>query len=48
MLIPIGGRVEHGKDAEGNYNPMWMDWRILVGIPHDYLVSGYQGLRPIS
>lgn len=43
MLIPIGGRVEHGEDAEGNYNPMWMDWRILVGIPHDYLVSGYQG-----
>ncbi len=43
MLIPIGGRVEHGEDAEGNYNPMWMDWRILVGIPHDYFVSGYQG-----
>lgn len=42
ILIPIGGRVEESEDAEGNYNPMWMDWRIIVGIPHDYFVSGYQ------
>jgi starch phosphorylase len=43
MLIPIGGCVEHGEDANGNYNPMWMNWKVIAGIPHDYFVSGYQG-----
>lgn len=43
MLIPIGGHIEESKDIEGNYNPMWMDWKVIVGIPHDYLVTGYGG-----
>ncbi|MFZ1873998.1 MAG: glycogen/starch/alpha-glucan phosphorylase [Chania sp.] len=43
MLIPIGGHIEESEDSEGNYNPMWMDWKVIVGIPHDYLVTGYGG-----
>lgn len=43
MLIPIGGYIEHGEDVNGNYNPMWMNWKVIAGIPHDYFVSGYQG-----
>ncbi|EII4413990.1 glycogen/starch/alpha-glucan phosphorylase [Salmonella enterica] len=43
MLIPIGGYIEHAVDADGNYNPMWMGWNTIVGIPNDYFVSGYRG-----
>lgn len=43
MLIPIGGHIEENEDNEANYNPMWMDWKVIVGIPHDYLVTGYGG-----
>lgn len=43
MLIPIGGFIEHSDDVNGNYNPMWMGWNTIVGIPNDYFVSGYRG-----
>jgi glycogen phosphorylase len=41
--IPIYGRVEHERDRMGEYNPMWMDWKLLVGVPHDIPVAGYGG-----
>lgn len=43
MLIPIYGRIEHGFDRQGNYNPMWLDWKVLLGVPNDYYVSGGEG-----
>lgn len=42
-FVPVYGRIEHGKDRKGAYNPMWMDWRVLVGIPYDMLIPGYGG-----
>ncbi len=42
-LVPIYGKIEHFRDREGNYNPMWMDWKVLVGVPHDMLIPGYGG-----
>jgi starch phosphorylase len=42
-LIPVYGRIEHGIDRSGRYNPMWMDWRLLIGVPHDVPVVGYGG-----
>jgi starch phosphorylase len=42
-LIPVYGRIEHGVDRRGQYNPMWLDWRFLIGVPHDYPVVGYGG-----
>jgi starch phosphorylase len=42
-LVPVYGRIEHGLDRSGRYNPMWLDWRLLVGVPHDVLVVGYGG-----
>jgi starch phosphorylase len=42
-LVPIYGRVEHGIDRTGSYNPMWMDWKILIGMPYDMLIVGYGG-----
>lgn len=42
-LVPLFGRIEHGVDRAGGYNPMWMDWRAVLGVPHDILVAGYGG-----
>jgi starch phosphorylase len=42
-LIPVYGRIEHALDRHGQYNPMWMDWNILIGIPHDLPIVGYGG-----
>lgn len=41
LFIPVYGRVEDGVDRDGNYNPMWMDWRLLIGVPYDMPVVGY-------
>jgi starch phosphorylase len=43
VVIPIYGRVEHEKDRAGNYNPMWMDWKVLIGVPHDFPIVGQDG-----
>ncbi len=40
-IIPLYGRIEHGLDMNGNYNPMWMDWRVIIGVPHDIPIVGY-------
>jgi glycogen phosphorylase len=41
--IPLFGRIEHGRDREGSYNPMWVDWQLLVGVPYDIPIVGYGG-----
>jgi len=41
--IPLYGRIEHGYDARGRYNPMWLDWKVISGVPHDMLIPGYGG-----
>ena len=42
-LIPVYGRIEHAIDRHGHYNPMWMDWKILIGVPYDLPIVGYGG-----
>ena len=42
-LVPVYGRIEHGLDRRGGYNPMWMDWNVLIGVPYDMLIPGYGG-----
>ncbi len=42
-LVPVYGRIEHGVDRRGQYNPMWLDWRLLIGVPHDFPIVGYGG-----
>ena len=41
--MPLYGRVEHAADRSGGYNPMWLDWKIVIGVPHDMLIPGYGG-----
>jgi glycogen phosphorylase len=43
FLIPIYGRIEHERDRKNDYNPMWLDWKLLVGVPHDMPIVGYGG-----
>jgi starch phosphorylase len=47
VTIPIYGRIEHGRDRSGNYNPMWMDWKVLIGVPHDFPILG-QDARTVN
>lgn len=42
-VVPVYGHIEHSVDRRGGYNPMWMDWKVLVGIPHDMPIAGYGG-----
>jgi len=43
LYIPVYGRVDDATDRDGNYNPMWMDWSVIVGVPYDMPVAGYGG-----
>jgi starch phosphorylase len=42
-VIPVYGRVEHSADRHSSYNPMWMDWKVIIGVPSDMPVAGYGG-----
>ena len=42
-LVPLYGHIEHAVDRKGEYNPMWMGWKVVIGVPYDVLVSGYGG-----
>ena len=42
-LVPVYGRIEHSLDRGGGYNPMWMDWRLIIGVPYDIPIVGYGG-----
>ncbi|MGH9792557.1 MAG: glycogen/starch/alpha-glucan phosphorylase [Candidatus Acidiferrales bacterium] len=42
-LVPAYGRIVEDVDRYGHYNPMWMDWQIILGIPHDVPIAGYGG-----
>lgn len=42
-IVPIYGRIEHFQDRNGEYNPMWLDWKMIVGIPFDIPIVGYGG-----
>ena len=41
--IPVYGRIEHRIDNKGEYNPIWVDWRVLVGVPSDLPIAGFGG-----
>jgi len=43
IVVPIYGRIDHGTDRHGHYNPMWMDWKVLIGVPQDLPIVGQDG-----
>jgi starch phosphorylase len=40
--VPIYGAIKH-KTIGGVYQPAWIDYKIIVGVPHDMPVVGYGG-----
>lgn len=45
-FVPVYGRIEHGVDRRGQYNPMWLNWRLLIGVPHDLPRSTFSSPAP--
>jgi len=43
VLIPVYGRIDHEQDRHGQYNPMWVDWDVIIGVPSDMPIAGYGG-----
>ncbi len=42
-LIPVYGWVKDEVDRRGHHNPMWLDWKLLIGVPYDLPIVGYGG-----
>jgi len=42
-IVPVYGRVAHEQDRLGHDASRWVDWRVLVGVPHDMPIVGYGG-----
>ena len=42
-VVPVQGRIEHSVDRSGEYNPMWLDWKTLIGVPYDIPIVGFGG-----
>ncbi|HUQ49858.1 MAG TPA: glycogen/starch/alpha-glucan phosphorylase, partial [Terriglobales bacterium] len=46
FIIPLYGRLEDNpeiRDESGAPSSLWVDWKIVVGVPHDMLIAGYGG-----
>jgi starch phosphorylase len=42
-MVPVYGRIENLPGRLGSDNFMWMDWKILIGVPHDVPIVGFGG-----
>ncbi len=42
-VVPIYGKIEDTRDVDGEYNPMWTGWNLIIGRAHDILIAGYGG-----
>ncbi len=43
VRVPVYGTIAHRYDKSGAYAPEWVDWKELIGIPHDMPIIGYGG-----
>ena len=41
--IKLYGRVEHQIDDNGNFSPVWTDYKTIEGVPFDIAIVGYGG-----
>jgi starch phosphorylase len=42
IVIPLYGRVENGRERS-NFRQSWLDYQVVVGVPNDMPVVGYNG-----
>jgi starch phosphorylase len=43
VMIPVYGTITHATAGNGIYVPKWVDYKVIVGIPHDMPIVGYGG-----
>src|SRR5438046_2088465 len=43
VVVPVYGRIAHEHDRGGVYSPRWVDYRVLIGTPHDIAIVGLGG-----
>ncbi|MGZ5494447.1 MAG: glycogen/starch/alpha-glucan family phosphorylase, partial [Thermoanaerobaculia bacterium] len=43
VTIPVYGSVARQHDAQGAHAPKWVDFKMLIGVPHDMPILGYGG-----
>src|SRR5437016_4991485 len=43
VQVPLYGRIEYTRDSEGNRRSRWTDCKIVLGVPNDMPVAGYDG-----
>ena len=43
VIVPVYGNVAHFTDSKGGYTPKWVDYKVLIGVPHDMPIVGYGG-----
>jgi len=42
-VVRVYGRIDHVPDHSNQHQPVWTDWKIIVGVPHDLPIVGYGG-----
>lgn len=45
-VIPLYGRLEENaeiKDETGTPSSLWVEWKVVIGVPHDMMIAGYGG-----
>jgi starch phosphorylase len=42
VIIPVYGSISHAT-ASGVYAPKWVDYKLMIGVPHDMPIVGYGG-----
>ncbi len=43
VAVPVYGAIAHKNDRSGAYTPSWIDYKVIIGIPHDMPIVGYGG-----
>lgn len=46
VMVPLYGRVEDSpvlKDSAGKPVPVWVEWKIVLGVPEDMPIAGFGG-----
>jgi len=41
VLVPFGGRTEHGRDEQGRLRVKWIPATLVKGVPYDSAIPGY-------
>jgi glycogen/starch/alpha-glucan phosphorylases len=42
IVVPVYGSISH-TTVGGVYKPSWIDFKVIVGVPHDMPIAGYGG-----